>query len=261
MHLVALVCPDASLSQRLSHFYDDALGISLHPAAPSASLDDIVAALPALDFAGAIVLDAKLQKRAFTLASRSNLDAQEASAADALTVTPGGLIAEYNLGLAISAALEELSWDPRGARVAILGEGPGARAVSRELASRGVNHLTLLANNRPNAEQTGRHLPAGTEVVARAFNDPLAHTLLERCDLLIRISAGLDVPSGLLGPHLSVIDLAPAEMTELRERALNLGALALGWRDVLAYQLSLSLNHILGSRLGPGSFLELLHRD
>ncbi|MEM7735552.1 MAG: hypothetical protein AAF267_07155 [Deinococcota bacterium] len=259
MHLIALLCQDDQLSRALSEFHDVASKVILHPVPYLHDLERVLASLEPLDFAGALILSASLQERAFSLSSRSSLDAQEAAAADSVTVTPGSLVAEYNLGRAVGLALQHIDWDARGARAVVLGSGPMGRAVARDLASSGVRHLSVLGTNRPEAEQTASQLAITTDVVARAQDDPLAFKLLDGADLLVRIDTSTHIPTRHLGPHLTVVDLAPQAMSPLRQRATNLGAVTLGARDIQAQQVALCLNHILGSTFDAGQFLSLIH--
>jgi shikimate 5-dehydrogenase len=259
MHLVALLCPDPALKQALARFKSDRVDFYLHPIPEVRSLEKVAAALEPLDFAGMLVMAEALQREALTLASRSSLDAQEAEAADALTVTPGGLIAEYNLGRAVGAALHAARWNARGASAVVLGGGALARAVSRELSSLGVRHLSVVAKHRPSAEKVVAQLAASTAIDARAEADPVAKGLVARADLLVRVDPKLAVPPSLLGPHLSVVDLSPDPLSPLRQQAMHLGALCLGLRDVQAHQLALSLGHMLGGRLEVEAFAELFH--
>ena len=259
MHLVALLCRDRTLCNALSRFRDEALDFYLHPVSDTADLPRVLGSLAPLDFAGALVLEPELQRPAFHAAVKHSLDAQEVEAADALTSTPSGLIAEYNLGRAVGAALQAADWHSAGASVVVLGSGVRARAVSRELSSLGATKLAVLAANRPVAERTTPRLAATTEIVHKAEGDPLAVRLIEGADLIVRVDANMRVPKALLGPHLTIVDLSPEPMSTLRQSAVSLGALTLGLRDVQAQGLALSLSHILGGRLGAERFSELLH--
>ena len=259
MYLVAVLSSDPALARALSNYRDLTLPFHLHPIPPTTDVARVAASLEALDFAGALFLDDALQTQAFEAASKSSLDAQETAAADSLTVTPGGLIAEYNVGRAVGGALREAGWIVRGASVVVLGTGARARAVSRELSSGGAGRLAVLAASRPVAERTTQQLPATTETIAKAQADPLAVGIIERADLLVRVDPNMQVPSDLLGPHLSVVDLAPEAMSPLRKRAVGAGAMTLGLRDVQAHGLALSLGHMLGARLEASAFSEVLH--
>ncbi|HRN19343.1 MAG TPA: hypothetical protein PLU66_09700, partial [Trueperaceae bacterium] len=64
----------------------------------------------------------------------------------------------------------------------------------------------------------------------------------------------------LLGPHLTVIALADGGVSELRSRALALGALTFNRRDVEAYRFELALSQILGGSVGLEPILTMFHR-
>lgn len=259
MHLIALLCQDQPLGQALSAYRNPTYDFYLHPVPYQNDLQRIVLALEPLDFAGMLVLEPTWQRQVFEFATRSSLDAQEVGAADTLTVMPGGLIAEYNLGRAVGTTLQSAGWHSREASAVVLGTGPLVRAVSRELSSLGVKRLAVLAKNRPLAEQAAAGIAASTEFIAKAEGDPLAQGLIERADLLVRVDPSMHVDPLLLGPHLSVVDLSPDVLSPLRQQALGLGALGLGLREIQAHQLALSLGHILGGRLEARHFTELLH--
>ena len=259
MNLIALLCTDPQLSHTLSHFRKATLNAYLHPVT-HAEIGEVTRSLEPMGFSGALILNEAQHARAYSAAQRRSLDAQEVGAADTLSVSIGGLLAEYTLGRAVSAALQAKGWDARGAKVVLLGEGAPARSACRELSSLGASHVTVLATNRPTAETTSQYAyAASTEITARAYRDPLAHAYLGRADLLIRIDANTEVPPGILGPHLSVVDFSREAMSPLRQHAVSMGALALGYRDVQAYQIALGLEQILGSRVNPNDFLAALH--
>lgn len=259
MHIVAVICQDTRLSQVLSKFYDNDLQIYMHPIPETSALNDVCAALKPLDITGALIFDESSQVKAFQSTRRSSLDAQEVGAVDTISTTANGLIGEYNLGRAIAWALKHADWHAPNAQVVILGTNLTVRVISRELASLGVRRLSILATNRPSAEKIVTKVAANTEIVAKSFEDPSSFSLLEQADLVIKLAdCSLAIPEKLLGPHLSIIDLSPQIITPLRQKANDFGALTLSLRDIQAHQIALSLNHILGSRLGPATFLELL---
>lgn len=258
MQLVALISPDQALRQALAQFRKPALGVLLHPVTPT-EFSAVAGSLAPLDFRGALVLDESFHEAAFRVAQRSSLMAQETGAADALTVSYGGLIAEYTLGRAVVMALQNKGWDARGANVVVAGTGPLARAVSREVSSLGAAHLTLLAADSPTAERTLGALAASTECTARSYRDPLIPSYLMRADLLVRVDPTFEVATAQVGPHLSVVDFAAEPLSRLRQQAAGVGATAIGRRDVQAYQLALGLENILGSRVSAGDFLGVLH--
>lgn len=258
MHLIAVVSADADVRHALRGFRDGQARFHLH-AAPPGSIEELYRALKRLDFAGALILDPRAQADALRLAERSSLDAEEVGGADTATVTPGGVIAEYNLGRAAAALLDAARWDARGADVVLVGGAHAARGLARELSSHGAASVAMLAGSPADAEQTLPQLAAGTSVVARAASDPLVPTLLERADLLVRLDGTVRVPARLLGPHLTLIDLVPEPVSSLRRRAMGVGALTFNRRDLDAYLIELGLSHILGAPVGVEPLLELFH--
>ena len=258
MHLVAVISADADVRHALRAFRDAQGRFLLHPV-PAGGVSELYKALARLDFAGALVLDPSAQADALRYADRCSLDAEEVGGADTVTVTPGGVIAEYNLGRAVAGLLEAARWDARDADVVLLGSGATARGVARELSSLGAASLSVLADSPADAERALPELAAGMSVVARAAQDPLVPTLLERADLLVRIDASVRVPAALLGPHLTLLDLLPEPVSALRKRAMSVGALTFNRRDLDAYAISLGLSHMLGAPVGVEPLLELFH--
>ncbi len=258
MHLVAVVSADADVRHALRAFRDAQGRFLLHPV-PNGGVSELYKALARLDFAGALVLDPSAQAEALRCADRCSLDAEEVGGADTATVTPGGVIAEYNLGRAVAGLLDAARWDARDADVVLLGSGATTRGVARELSSLGVASLSVLADSPAEAERALPELAAGTSVVARASQDPLVPTLLERADLLVRVDASVRVPPALLGPHLTLLDLLSEPVSALRKRAMSVGALTFNRRDLDAYAIGLGLSHMLGAPVGVEPLLELFH--
>lgn len=258
MHLVALVTDDPRLRHALRGFRDDASRFLLHPV-PSGSMGDLMRALPRLDFAGALVLDSARQAEAKALAQRSSLDADDLGVADTLTVTQAGIVADHTFGRALSTMLAVRRWNATGAHAVVLGSGPEAHAVTRELARLGVASLTVLASDRVTAERA-RPAASGPTFYARSASDPLSHTLLERADIVVRLDPAASVREEFLGPHLTVIDLVEAKESELRNRALALGALTFNRPDVEAHRFELSLSQILGGAIGLEPLLTLFNK-
>lgn len=259
MQLIALVCHDPDLAARFERLGTPAYFV--HSVPPEQALSEILTALPTLGFAGALILDAAEQAQAFSHLQRSSLDAQAVGVVDSITVTAAGLMGDYTLGRALGHALQNERWDARGARAVILGSGPLAKSVAQELASRGAQHLTVLAANRPAAEASLPTLANSHQSEARTADEPLAAPLLEQADILVRTDSTLEVPHTLLGPHLGIIDLAPSPLSDLRKAGLNVGAKSFGLRDVQAHQTALALSHILGKRLELEPFLTLFHEQ
>jgi shikimate 5-dehydrogenase len=260
MHLVAVVSSDPDLALALRGYHDDARRFLLH-LVPAGRPESWLPALRALDFAGALVLSPGDQAEALDLADRASLEASEVRAADTLVVTQAGIVADFHLGRAVAQALRSRVWDPRGASAVILGGGREAHAVARELASLGARHLTLLAASRPEAERMVPRLAASTDVVATVPDDPVAGRLLERTDLLVRVDETLRIPATLVGPHLTLVDLVPGTMSQVRRQALAAGALTLDRRDIEAHRLHLALGHVLGAGVAVEPLLQAMLRD
>lgn len=257
MHLVALVTDDGDLKHALRDFRDGAGRFHLHPV-PTGGVPELLRGLVHLDFAGALILDEAAGAAVQPLAERSSLDAQDLGSADTLTVTPAGVMADHTFGRAISALLQSRRWHADGANAVVLGAGAQARSAARELARRGVATLTVLAEDRVEAERAAP-AAAGPAIMARSSADPLATTLLERADLLVRTDPHAQVPEALLGPHLTIIDLSDDGVSHLRRRGMELGALTFNRRDVEAYRFEMSLSQILGGSIGLDPIMALFH--
>ena len=257
MHLVALVSDDPDARHAVRSFRDAASRFHLH-AVSGSGLAELFRALPRLDLAGALVLDEAKQAEAQRLADRSSLEAQELGAADTLTVTQAGVIADHSFGRALAQLLASRRWDAVGSKAVILGTGPTARAVARELVSLGCASLTVLSPDRVAAEKV---LPqgAGAALLARSSADPVAATMLELADLVIRIDPVPRLPVDVLGPHLTVVDLHSDNVSDVRRQAMAAGALTFNRRDVEAYRLELGLSQVLGGPVGVEPILALFH--
>src|SRR5690606_1705648 len=106
-----------------------------------------------------------------------------------------------------------------GSKAVILGTGPTARAVARELVSLGCSSLTVLSRDRVAAEKV---LPvgAGAALLARSLADPVAKTMLELADLVVRIEPVPRLPVEALGPHLTIVDLQSDSVSDVRKQAM-----------------------------------------
>lgn len=257
VHLVACVCDDAT-AQAVRSFRDATDRFYLHPVRPG-SMHDLIAGLKSLDFAGAMVLDEASQVDAQRLADRGSLDAKELGAADTLTVTQAGVMADHCLGRALAALLVAHRWDGAGARVVVLGSGAAARSAAREALSLGASALTVLAADRVAAERVLPHGTAGTAMLARSLADPLGRTMLEQADLVVRTDAATGVSPELLGPHLTLVDLVPEVVSPLRRQAMSAGALTFNIRDVEAHRLEVGLTQVLGGPVGIEPLMTLFH--
>ncbi len=257
MHLVACLCDD-DVAHAVRSFRDAAGRFHLHPVPPG-PMSDVVVGLRSLDFAGAMVLDEARQAEAQRVADRSSLDAQELAAADTLTVTQAGVMADHCLGRALAAMLAAHRWDGAGARVVVLGAGTAARALAREAVSLGAGSLAVLARDRVAAEGVLPQGAAGTALLARSAADPIGRTVLEQADLVLRVDEAATVPADLLGPHLTLVDLVPEVVSPLRRQAMAAGSLTFNRRDVEAYRLELGLSQVLGGPVGIEPLMTLFH--
>ena len=257
MDLIALLGADSSLQDALGECTDSSF--HFHAALPDSSAEQILAALEPLRFAGAAVLDPGLQAAALGAVTRPSVAAQGAGAVDCVVVTAAGLVGEYTLGQAVGELLLASQWNLRGARGVVIGTGPEAKAVAREASGLGLNHLSVLGEDVSSAEAITRELAATTKGEYAPLRSPVSMSYIERADVLVRCDPSAEVPTELLGPHLSVVDLSPAHLSHLREAALKVGAKSLGARDVWAYQLMLIARQVLGRHLEAAPFLELFH--
>lgn len=259
MHLVALFCQEPELAAPFKN-----LGLPdyfVHKVPPGQAFTEALAALGPLGFAGALVVGRAEQALAFAQLQRSSLDAQAVGIVDSVTVTAAGLIGDFTLGRALGHALQGEGWDARGARAVIAGSGPVAKSIAQELASRGAHHITVLAPDRPAAETSLPTLASAGQSEARAITEPLAIPLIEQADILVRVDPALEISQAALGPHLSIIDLAPSPLSDLRRAGLKVGAKSFGLRDIQAHQTAIALSQILGKRLDLEPFLTLFHEQ
>lgn len=258
MHIVGVLGRDHDLLHALSRFRDPLGRFHLHPL-QDGPVEAVLNGLVPLEFAGAILLGDEFEQAASGLLQRYSLDAQEIGAVDTVSVAAGGLIGEYNAGRAVSSLLGEADWDGRGARAVLLGSGRRVAAIARELSSMGLAQIVILAENRPAAERSTPKMAASTTVVTSAQSDPRASGFLAEADLLIRVDASSEVPNEAMGPHLCLVDLRPEKVSELRQQALNVGALTFNLLDYQAHRLALGLGHVLGAGIELEPFLALLH--
>jgi shikimate 5-dehydrogenase len=258
MRVIALMSQQPQIQSVLDKLDDPE--VVLFPVTNNKPLTSLLTSMATLEFAGALVLDSQQQIGCLPYMQRSSLDAQQAGAVDIITITPAGLFGDYALGHAMGALLKSAGYHLHGARVVLLGSGTEVSAIARELSSLGIQHLSILAANRPEAEKALPQLAASTTAISMAVGEPMAATYIEQADLLIRVDYNLSVADSLLGPHLSVIDFSPLAMSPLRQGAMKAGAKTLGLRDVQAHQLSLALGRLLGKPFKADVFLNLLHQ-
>ena len=257
MQLVALVGSDPT-SRALARYRDPGGRLWLHPI-PEGRIADVVAALPVLGFAGALVFGVEAGREASRAVGRRSLDASDLDTVDAIAVAGDATLGDYTAGRAILASLREAGWEPRGARIAALGGGVTTRALLRELAAAGAEEVVLVARNAPDAENGLPTLPANVRGRAVAAGDPTVQALLERCDLLLRSEDVLPPLTGVLGPHLTLLDLQPDVPSAWRREARAVGAHAASWADVEAGRVAAALRAVVGGEVDAGPLLDLLH--
>lgn len=257
MQLVALLGSDAS-ALALARYRDPEMRIWLHPV-PVGSIREAVAALPVLGFAGALIFGEAARREAASAVSRRSLDAEDQMAVDAVTVAGEATLGDHVGGRAVVEGLRTAGWDPHGARVVAFGVGAAGRAVARELATAGAEEVTFVAADAPAAERAVPDLPAGVRARGLAMHDPAVPALLGRCDALLRGADLLAPIADVLGPHLTVVDLAPGLDPAWRRQGRAAGAATVAWADVEAHRVAAALRAVLGGEVDPEPLLELFH--
>lgn len=226
---------------------------------PSGATGAAVRALPVLGFAGALVFGSDARRDAGGVVSRTSIEAEDLGAVDTITVAGESTLGDHVGGRAVVDGLRTAGWDPRGARVVALGAASGQRAVLRELATAGVAEVTLVASDAPTAERSLPDLPNGVRAYAVAARDPSLPARLERCDALLRADDVLSPDTTVLGPHLTLVDLAPSLAADWRRAGRAAGATLVGWADVEAHRVAASLQAIVGGEVRPGPLLDVFH--
>lgn len=257
MQLVALVGSDPT-SRALARYRDPEGRVWLHPV-PDGRVHEAVTALPVLGFAGALIFGEEAGRTAAHAVGRRSLEAADLDTVDAVAVAGDSTLGDFTAGRAILASLRDGGWEPRGARVAALGGGTITRALLRELAAAGADEVVLVARHAPDAERGLPDLPAGVRGHAVAAADPHVPALLERCDLLLRSEDVLPPMTGVLGPHLTLLDLQPDVPSAWRREARAVGAHAASWADVEAGRVAAALRTVVGGEVDPAPLLDLLH--
>lgn len=257
MQLVAVLGSGPS-ARALARFRDPAQTVWLQ-IVPDGVAAAAVKALPLLGFAGALVFGEEARRNAAHAVTRSSIDAEELGAVDAVTVAGDATLGNHVGGRAVVDGLRAAGWDPRGARVVALGNDPSMRSVLRELATAGVEEISVVAADAPSAERLLPRLPSGVTSRGVAARDPVVGALLERCDAVLRAEDVLPVPRERIGPHLTLVDLAPELASDWRRAARTAGASVVAWADVEAHRVAAALAAVVGSDVAPGPFLDLFH--
>lgn len=169
----------------------------------------------------------------------------------------GGRLLGYNTDApgVIRALRQDLAFEPRGARAALLGAGGSARAVAVALLDAGVRSLVLLNRHPERAKTLAAELRAGLSADVPVEDGPATPeaitTALMQADLLVNCTTvgmrhgpaegSMPVPPQALRPSLAVYDLVyNPRVTPLVAAARAVGAPAQGGLSMLVYQGALS---------------------
>ncbi len=257
MQIVGVLAQDPALLEAVTRFRDPLGRFHLHPI-NGGDTPGALAGLAPLEFAGALLLGPRYMEDAWRAVTRRSVSAQEARAVDTVTVAGGQLIGEYSAGRALTTMLAEAGWDGRGARAVLLGAGDAPRAIARELTSLGLAQLTVVAQDRPAAEQTLPAPLARTRLIATTAGDSHLPNYLASADLIVREARVVDIPYSLLGPHLCVIDLLDGHDDGLLDRAAAAAAPTFSSLHYRAHLLALGLSQILGAKIQQDQLYSLL---
>lgn len=208
---------------------------------PGAPLDEVLAACETLGFLGAL-LHSSVQE---TVAPHLYLDpdARRAGRADAVAFT-GGARGTYTAPDALLEALTQRGYMGRNVAAMLIGRGADLR-VALGLSRLGFKSVTVVASNRPAAEQVLREFPTGVASFALSRDDSAVQSLAERCELVV-LTGGM-MPLGVLQPYHTVLDLTGYAAPIVAEA----GATLLQLPDFPLRVLSRQLEHVTGQRLKP----------
>lgn len=169
---------------------------------PAARLEQAVAGLAALGFAGANVT---IPHKAGVIAFCDELDpvAERAGSVNTLVVADDGrVVGSSTDGLAVTGAVE-----PAGARVLLLGAGGAAQAVATALVDAGVASLTVASRRAERAEALVARLrtvaPSAAVEAAGTWPPPAAEATL-----VVHATPVRDKPLVALAREQAVVDLA-----------------------------------------------------
>ncbi|MDZ7707727.1 MAG: hypothetical protein U5J97_07500 [Trueperaceae bacterium] len=257
MQLVAVLGSGPS-ARALARYRDPDLRVWLQ-SVPIGSVTAAVDALPVLGFAGALVFGEDARREAAVAVARRSLDADEQATVDAVSVAGDATLGDHVGGRAVVDGLRSAGWEPRGARIVAIGDDAGTRALLRELATAGAEEITVVAEDAPAAERAVRDLAAGVLVRGVAVRDPTLPALMARCDAVLRASDLLAPLPERMGPHLTIVDLAPGLDPSWRRDGRAAGASTVRWADVEAHRVAAALRTVVGGEVDPEPLLELFH--
>lgn len=230
-------------------------GVDLDYVVLSVGPDDFENAVADFFGAGGRGLNVTLPYKAsaLALADEAGEMAVRAGAANVLTRLDDGRLRADNVdGAGFLRDLERLGFDPRGARICILGAGGAAAGVACALLDADAAEVTIL----------NRHAERAVKLAAR-LDDPRVHVQVAQTsgfDLLVNAtSASLvnqcpEFPEGMVGRHTLGYDLVyAAEPTPFMRRVADLGARTNDGWGMLVEQAaeSFRLWHGLQPDMGP----------
>jgi shikimate dehydrogenase len=217
-----------------------------HLPVPPALFVETVRALPAAGFAGANVTIPH-KEAALALADDASDPARAIGAANTLTFTDGGIVADNTDAPGLIAALGE---SPVGRSALVLGAGGSARAVAWALREGGAADVMVWNRTGARAEALARDL--GVRAVAR----PEPADLLINCTPVGLAESGrgdgtlalkeLEMDADELVTYASIVDLVPRPDTPLLRAARARGAKVIDGLEVLVHQGALSFERWTG---------------
>jgi len=176
-------------------------------------------------------------------------------------VNENGVLTGYNTDASgFLQALQDKGFEPKGKKVAILGAGGAARAISFILAERGTNLVILNRLEELDwAEELARKISRvfGKEVRALELTEANLKTALNKAELLanatsVGMSPNTDltpVPAGLLRPGLVVFDIVYNPIrTKLTKEASRAGCETVMGLDMLVWQGALAFEMWTGKK-------------
>jgi shikimate dehydrogenase len=176
-------------------------------------------------------------------------------------VNKNGVLTGYNTDASgFLQALRDKGFEPKGKKVAILGAGGAARAISFILAEREANLVILNRLEELDwAEELARKISRafGKEVTALELTEANLKTALDKAELLANAtSVGMSpninltpVPAGLLRPGLVVFDIVYNPIrTRLTREASRAGCETVMGLDMLVWQGALAFEMWTGRK-------------
>jgi shikimate dehydrogenase len=206
---------DHSLSPRLHGFWlrayrTDGAYVPL-PVRP-ADLEDALAALPKLGFAG-VNVTVPHKERALAVVDRVTPEARRIGAVNTIVVDADGRLVGSDtdaFGFGENLRQAGVSWQAAHGPAVLIGAGGAARAVAVALADDGVPEIRLINRTRPRAEDLAATIEAPITIVdwrERAAALDGAALVVNATILGMRGQPPLDLPLDFLSPAALVTDI------------------------------------------------------